>query len=248
MRKVYRIHDEKLVSIKESASCEITVILENPTVNLEYTLENGDYKIFVYRKSKLNKLNEKVVLSENSSLDMAYLDLAITPLIQNSVFDVNKHAILNVRTIYLADNQKQVDFNITNLNANSEVNISNSVVALKNADFIMNVIGNIKKGSKNAIHHQKNRCLTIDHLNKALIRPILNIDENDVQASHSLSTGTIDEDMLYYMNARGLNKHEALLLMIESYLSYETDFYAYFDLGQEIEEEAKVKVKNLCLM
>lgn len=249
MNKMYWIKDQNPVSIYESESCNITIVIDCEIANIDYQLSQGDYNILVYRKSnEVVKLNEKGFIADDTTCHIAYLDLGTNELSQGSNFEVNHHSTLNIDSIYLGSKNKKIKYDINNLKSHSVVNINNSVVALKENDLTLDVIGTIKKGAKQSVHHQSSRCLTIDKLNKVLIRPVLNIDENDVQASHSMSSGTIDEAILYYMNARGLSRSQALLLMIESYLSFESEFYQQFDSGEEIEKEAKEKVSELCLI
>ena len=76
--------------------------------------------------------------------------------------------------------------------------------------------------------------------------PVLNIDECDVEASHSLSSGTIDEEVLFYMNSRGLSQTNALSLLLHSYLMPDDEFYKIFENGEMIKEKAASKVENIC--
>lgn len=248
MSKVINIVNEKPLLISEKEDANIMIIIDSNKANISYEFKGGNYNIFIYRKSKNLDLRESAILSNETNLNISYLDLEDNDLIQNSAFTLNARSVLNLNSIYLGSKNKDINFDITNKGAHSEAYVSNSIVALKDSDLKLNVIGNIVSGAKSSIHHQKSRCLTIDSLTKALIRPVLNIDENDVVASHSLSSGTIDDEVLYYMNARGLDKNSALLLMIESYLSFETSLYKLFDGGENIEEENRKKVKSLCLM
>ena len=96
--------------------------------------------------------------------------------------------------------------------------------------------------------HQKSHCLTIDNPKKARVLPVLNIDEDDVEASHSLSSGTIDEEILFYMNSRGLDKKNALNLILKSYLMPNDNYYDAFDSGKLIQEKAIQKVDEICSM
>ena len=50
------------------------------------------------------------------------------------------------------------------------------------------------------------------------------------------------------MNSRGLNRKQALILMISSYLIPDDSFYEEYEKGNEINEIVKEKVNNLCLM
>ena len=52
-------------------------------------------------------------------------------------------------------------------------------------------------------------------------QPILQIDANDVRASHGSATGRIDGNQLYYLTCRGYNKNEATDLIIRGFFESE---------------------------
>jgi Fe-S cluster assembly protein SufD len=50
--------------------------------------------------------------------------------------------------------------------------------------------------------------------------PVLQIDANDVKASHAATTGRVDEEQIYYLMSRGLNRREAEKLIVEGFFEY----------------------------
>ena len=70
------------------------------------------------------------------------------------------------------------------------------------------------------------------------------IDEDDVEASHSLSSGTIDEDVLFYMNTKGIDYSAAMRLFISSYLTLDERLLKDYP---SIQGEIRKKVEQ-CLM
>ena len=248
MNNIYHVLNNENFVVDEKLGHQLTLLIDAENSFVDYRLTSGVWHIFVYHRSNDVKLEETFKLERDCEVHITYFDIENSNFKQNSTYSLAKGATLDVKTIYLARNSKDITFDITNHEGMSRVDIDNSVVALKDADFNMNVIGNVVKGAKGSIHHQKNRCLTIDKLNKALIRPILNIDENDVEASHAMSSGTIDENILYYMNSRGLNRHEALVLMVAGYLTLNEQFYKDYQIIDEIKAEIEGKGSELCLM
>ena len=249
MSDLLRLNDDKPLMIDESLSHDLLLILSGKKAHIRYNLNaKGPWHIFIFREKTNISLIEEGLISTDSEVHMAYLDLANESFIQDSKFAVLKGASLDIKSIYLGDNIKNIIFDISNKEADTKVNIDNSIVALKDSDFNIKVIGNIVKGAKGAIHHQKSRCLTLGPLKRSLISPILNIDENDVEASHAMTSGTVDEEMLYYMNARGLDRNKALSLMVESYLTYSDELYKDFGIAENWQKEFKDREANLCLM
>lgn len=46
----------------------------------------------------------------------------------------------------------------------------------------------------------------------------MEIKNNEVKASHSASVGRIDEEQLFYLESRGVEKHDAEKLIIKGFL------------------------------
>lgn len=244
MRQVIKSNTFEL---SRNTSEVITLILENDETTIKYNLKDGDYKILIFNNADKSVTLTEEGLIENSSVEITYIDLNNIEFKQNNILEVYKGSSLKINSIYLGINNKDIVFNITNKESYSSVEINNNVVCLKDGNINLEVIGNIKKGAKGAKCHQASRCLTFEEPKKAKVLPVLNIDECDVEASHSLSFGTIDEEVLFYMNSRGLNKKEALGLLLVSYLMPSEEFYEEFD-AKDLYEIANSKVNDTCSM
>lgn len=247
MSRIFKdIKDNKL-DIKLNNSEIVTVILDND-IDINYQLDNGEYKILIFNNANNSlKINE-IGNINNSKVEINYIDLNNYDLIQNNKMFINENSSLTINSTYLGIKNKKIDFNLINSKRNSYVSISNNVVCLNNAQFNLNVVGEIVKGAKNSKCYQKSRCLTFENPKAAKVLPILKIDENDVEASHSLSSGTIDDDVLFYMNSRGLSKKESLSLLLVSYLMPNEDFYSQYEDGLNIKKIADGKVQEVCLI
>ena len=225
-----------------------TLIIKNSDINLEYDLNDGDYNIMIF-----NDFNGDVVINDkgnitNSKVSINYLELNNYNINQLSTVKVNDNSELIVNATYLGVNDKKVVFDLRNVKSDSTVEITNNVVCLDDASFSLECIGTIVKGAKRSKCHQKNHCLTMGNPKLAKVLPVLNIDENDVEASHSLSSGTIDEEVLFYMNSRGLDKKDALGLILKSYLMPNENYYNGFIDGEYIKNLAESKVNDICSM
>lgn len=242
MKKIIIDNEDKVII---DSSC--TVILKNPIVNIEYSFKN-DCSVLIFADVEKDLTLNETGKVEGCEVKLNYLQLDNNNLKQDVNIDVYQNANLVVNSTYLGVNQKIVHYNLVNKESNSKTFITNNAVCLKDSDFVLDCVGTIEKGSKHSSCHQKNRCLTMDSPKKAKVLPVLNIDENDVEASHSLSCGTIDEEVLFYMNSRGLNKNESLNLILKSYLMPNDSFYEEFIDGNKIQEKAILKVDTLCSM
>ena len=227
---------------------EIITIFIDDDINIEYKLNDGIYKILVFNNSNKNISLKENGEIKNSEVTINYLELNNFEFKHENKIEIYKDSSLDIKTIYLGTNKKDIKFNLIHKESGSLSHITNNVVCLNDADFNLEVVGKIEKGAKASKCHQKSRCLTFEKPKRSRILPVLLIDENDVEASHSLSSGTIDEDVLFYMNSRGLSKKDALRLFLTSYLMPDDEFYKEYEDGQEVKENAKRKVEKICLM
>lgn len=65
------------------------------------------------------------------------------------------------------------------------------------------------------------KLLMLDSKSMATAEPELEIKNNEVKASHSASVGRIDEEQLFYLATRGVEKTEAEKLIIKGFLGVE---------------------------
>ncbi|KKS59963.1 MAG: SufBD protein [candidate division WWE3 bacterium GW2011_GWF2_42_42] len=62
-----------------------------------------------------------------------------------------------------------------------------------------------------------NKTLVIGEGTKNITRPILEIEADDVKASHGATTGRVRESDVYYLRSRGLTKKEAEEIIVEGF-------------------------------
>ncbi len=77
----------------------------------------------------------------------------------------------------------------------------------------------IEKGAKGSRTRLETRALLLSPLARAKTKPVLEIDENDVQASHAATTGPLDPNALFYLESRGVSTDDARGLLIWGFLA-----------------------------
>lgn len=66
---------------------------------------------------------------------------------------------------------------------------------------------------------QISRNICLSRTARAFAQPQLIIDSDDVKCSHGATVGMLDEEALFYMQQRGIRRHEARLLLLSAFLS-----------------------------
>ncbi len=75
----------------------------------------------------------------------------------------------------------------------------------------------VEKDAQKTQAYQTNRNLVSSDKAQMFSKPQLEIYADDVKCSHGLTTGQLDEDALFYMRARGIDKEEARLLLMVAF-------------------------------
>lgn len=86
-----------------------------------------------------------------------------------------------------------------------------TVRAVVGKDANVKVFGMIKirKEAQNTDDYLELRVLTLDKSSRAIAEPELEIEANNVKASHGASVGAVDKEQILYMMSRGLSQEMA---------------------------------------
>ena len=77
----------------------------------------------------------------------------------------------------------------------------------------------IKNGAIGSVTNQEGRIINLSDTCSGIVLPNLHIDENDVEASHSCSVGSVNQDHIYYLTSRGLTTLQARNILIKGYFN-----------------------------
>lgn len=144
------------------------------------------------------------------------------------------------------DCTKTYNMNVVNYAPHTYGDMKNYAVVLGNGRLMIDAIGKIVKGAYRSESHQTSRALSFAEGQIATILPELLIDEDDVQASHAMSMGRVDEDALYYLMSRGLSVQQCTSLISQGYLMPITETLQNEELKAKLKEEMERKMAELC--
>lgn len=148
----------------------------------------------------------------------------------------------------LVNEKKEYRMEVANLAPHTSGDIRNFAVVLSEGRLMIDAIGRIVNGAYRSESHQTSRALSFAEGQRSEILPELLIDENDVQASHAMSIGRVDEDQLYYMMSRGLSIEQCTSLISTGYLMPITEVLKNEELRSTLAGEMERKITELCSM
>ncbi len=125
-----------------------------------------------------------------------------------------------VRCIVLPNNGASISLTTHQIhvapNAKSDVLVKSVIVDASTIMFQGNV--SIGVDAKKSDAYQKNENLIFGVGGVINTSPILEILNNDVRCTHGVTTGTIPDDVLWYMSTRGLSTASARALYIDGFI------------------------------
>ena len=216
------------------------------TLNSEVSFDvvNGEHYLYLFNIKEDNKiafkLNEGAILhlsiystncikegkilanlGKNSKIIAYFADFSQEK--NHLVVDINlndENATWEWHLASLSSNQdnKEIAVSIYHNHPMTFGRIDNYGVCKDNGKLVFSGISHIIKGSHQSKSHQNAKIVVFDEGCIAKAKPILKIDENDIEASHAAAVGKVSDEHIFYLTSRGLNKEEAKMLITLGYL------------------------------
>lgn len=193
-------------------------------------LDNFDTEIIVMKDSKLylldksEDLNLKIILEDNTSLDIYDFNTHN----KKTIIEVeqNNNTKFNYYHTFKIDHDYEFTYNANLLGNNNINNITISGVAIGFAHMFVD--GKVKENTKGNELNENIKVLTTK--GKAFISPMLHVSALDVIANHNTAISNIREDELFYLKSKGIDEEEAISLIEDGYLYgifKNTEFYEF---------------------
>jgi len=228
------------ITIEDDNNEDLTIVVsENTSIKIILEIASEDLNENTYKLNLIAKDNSQVKyllvseLKSNKALLEHYftahrdakLDLIggfVSNIIEAKMHVdlVGEGAEVNMRAVAVSsDEHKQsIDVLIVHKAPNTFGDMTNIGIANKSGRILLNGVEKIEKGMKNANAFQTLKGIITSDKAVVEVNPILLIDEYDVKAGHGATIGRIEEEQLYYLQSRGLNRAEAEKLIINGFL------------------------------
>lgn len=129
-----------------------------------------------------------------------------------------RQGAFDLQAIYYGDGENLLDFNDiavhTAKDTHSELHTA-GVLADKAQKVLRGTI-DFQRGAVNAVGHESEDVLLFSPTVRNRTAPLILCGEEQVEGQHAATSGRLDEGLLYYLQARGLNESEAKRLMVQA--------------------------------
>lgn len=207
------------VKIKENANLSIRYeIHKNHPLWVEIeVLKDVQFSLEEIKTGKQNCVHYVYHLLENSEVHISKLYKVEQIEEKDIAYLEGEGARLFFHLHTLSIDEEMYDIKVYHKAAHTNCYIDNKAVTDQSGEVKFHVINKVEKGVKGCFIDQKSRVVTLN-LKKSVIQPILLIDEYEVEASHSAHIGTFDQDILFYLESRGIPYKKAVYMLIKGFL------------------------------
>lgn len=187
------------IQVKSASYLQFSLLLENNIDDLDILVnveKGGNFEGFIADFS-INILNLNCLINLNEENANAYVKLA---------------------SLSAKNDNKNISISINHLVGKTFGKVDNYGVCKDFGKLLFAGTSHIFERAIKAKTQQNAKIMVFDEDCNAIAKPVLKIDENDVEASHGAAVGKINDDHLFYLSSRGISESEAKQLITYGYL------------------------------
>ena len=245
-----RVSSYNIFHINEGS--EISIIEEDIKEN--YSIFNLKLNKFICENSSILKYG-KSFNDDSQTHSLSYNYYQIEKDVALSVDSMVKSSFFNKEFIEVDLNNVGSDAKINILNlGKQEQHVDNNILINHNAEHctsfqhVRNILDNkstavfngkviVSEGAQQTDSNQSNKNLLLSLESNAFSNPQLEIYADDVSCGHGSTTGALDENSIFYLRARGINRDAAQKILIKAFAKEVIDDFSLSSL-QDISEIA----------
>lgn len=209
-------------SVKENAESWLYLFNYRDDISLSFDLApNSILHLSTFAKEEVKNLNLHANVAKNAKFVVYFADFST--VINTSNVDINLNEEGASTEWHLAslageNDKKEISVSAFHNAPNTFANVENYGVAKDDSRLVFSGTSHILNGSIKSKTHQAAKIMVFDPNSDAIAKPILKIDENDIEASHAAAVGKISDEQIFYLTSRGLSSEEAKMLITLGYL------------------------------
>ncbi|MDO8512279.1 MAG: SufD family Fe-S cluster assembly protein [bacterium] len=133
---------------------------------------------------------------------------------------IGKKSVINIHSLVvgLGGNKSKNEIEINHLARETNSAFTGYALLKNNAEHTWEISTVIENVAKKSVASQKINNLLLGENGVVKNRPALIIRNNDVSCSHAVATGHLDEEQLFYAQARGLTVEQSKSLMARGFV------------------------------
>ena len=167
-------------------------------------------------------INIVVNVHKNASFEAYIAELSNCNLdfhMEINLLEKNATANVKLACVSYNDYSKKVNVNVNHLVSKTYGKVDCYGVCKDDGKLLFAGTSYIVHGAIKSKTQQNARIMVFDEASNGIAKPILKIDENDIEASHAAVVGKINDEHLFYLTSRGISEAEAKHLITMGYFN-----------------------------
>ena len=202
-----------------SNSCVINSLTE---INCEKNSKLDYFKIIDEQKDGYHLNLSNIKLSESSAFNLFSWDSGANISRNNINVDlVEKNASVNLNTLFSPSEKLYIDnqLKIKHIGEKCESSLDYRGILKDQSTGVFGGVVYVDQEAADTQSNMTNRNLLLSDHARINTKPVLEIYNEDVQCSHSATSGRLDEEKLFYIQSRGIEESDAMNILIQSFAS-----------------------------
>ncbi len=180
----------KILRLNESSSIHSETFLSNLSKNSEINLKNLSIPKNKSRFQVFNSFRDEHSFAQFKSVSIPYDDCKDDFLVHNNHLSSNCNSDVGMRSILG-----------------------------KGTECSFQALIDVEKKIKNSRADQDCRAILLDEKSSMNAKPEMKIYNNDVICKHGTTIGSLNQEQVFYLNSRGLNKFEAEKILLQGIIN-----------------------------
>ena len=210
------------VTNEVNSNSRLTILKLNNIRDIEIELKENSYLLLsLLLEDDINDLNIKVTAKSGATLEGFIADFSTNVLNLNCVVDLkeeNASAYIKLASLSANKDNKNISISINHIVGKTFGRVDNYGVCKDLGKLLFAGTSHIFEKAVKSKTQQNAKIMVFDEASNAIAKPILKIDENDIEASHAAVVGKINDEHLFYLTSRGISEADAKQLITFGYL------------------------------
>ena len=211
------------IEIEVNSSCDILLNNIKDIKELNITInKDSNLALSFLAQEEIKSSKIRVFVKENGALNGYFADFSEQKLDLDCCIDLLEEGAscnYKVASLIAGDDHKLIDVSINHLSPRTYGKFDCFGICKDYGKVVVSGTSHIYKGSVKSKTQQNCKIMVFDENSDAVAKPILKIDENDLEASHGAVVGKINDEHLFYLTSRGLSEETAKELITLGYLN-----------------------------
>ena len=226
------------IEIEVNSTCDILLrnIIDVKELNIVINRDSNVTLSFI-SENEMKESNINITVKGNATLNGYFADFAEKTLnlhCKVNLVEEGASCTYKVASLVAGDDRKFVDISIDHVSPRTYGKFDCYGICKDSGKIVVAGTSHVFKGAVKSKAQQNSKIMVFDETSDASAKPVLKIDENDLEASHGAVVGKINDEHLFYLTSRGLSEEMAKELITWGYLRPILDGFKEEDVKNHI--------------